>query len=229
MTTFEEWYELLRPLLLYIGEQRFGIEHDEAEAIAHEAFLGLLTPEKDVENAQAYVVAAMFNGCRSYWRRQQRFVDAEPWLQTTIETDEVTRIRVLELLRPLPQREREAVWLRWAAGCTVQEVATHLRMSAGGAQKLLRRARTALMAVEAPAAADDEETERRRVGRSVPPKDTYARRRIIRGHVCPLRGAALPRTHPRLTLLSADRRAPRQVHGQLPRAHGLLQASRGAA
>ncbi|HEX8616387.1 MAG TPA: sigma-70 family RNA polymerase sigma factor [Thermoanaerobaculia bacterium] len=233
--TPEEWYSLLLPLLLRYAERKFGVPAEDAEDIAHDVFLSFLAKRKPVRDPRAYLIGAMSYGCRSYWRKQARQAgDARP--EERVEPAYVEIITTHQLLRALPARERRVLLLR-AAGYTVKEIAVRIAFSVGGTEKVLRRA----MARAAELAEADEETERWRVGErprradtnpSVPRPRAACRRcarRIIRPHVCRLRGAAVPRTPPRAAVFPSVGRAARQVPGQLSGAPRHLQTPRGFA
>ena len=63
-------YELHRPLLLHIACRKFRIGETEAESLLQEVFLSYMTTTTKVENVKAWLVAAMCNASRHYWRGQ---------------------------------------------------------------------------------------------------------------------------------------------------------------
>jgi RNA polymerase sigma factor (sigma-70 family) len=214
---FEEMYEKLAPRLLRYA-RRLGLSREDAEEVVQEAFLALL--KRPVHRPRQYLFAATANGSRSHWRRQSRMLPAP---SDVVESHDLSRVIARDLLRRLPRRERVALWLRYAEQCTVREVAVRIGYSVSGTEKLLRRAAALLE--------EGEESESRRVGRSPERSDKhrcrgrFAAKVMMRSHVCPLRGAAVPRIAARVAVVPAHRRPARKVSRELSRAHGLLSPS----
>src|SRR5205085_3441788 len=57
-----------RPLLLFVGCRKFQLDQGEAENLIHEVFLSFLQTQTRIENVRAWLVAAMCNASRHYWR-----------------------------------------------------------------------------------------------------------------------------------------------------------------
>src|SRR5258707_11911956 len=67
-----ELYVRHRPLLLHVGCRKFRIPEQDAESLIQEVFLSFMTTTTRVENTRAWLVAAMCNASRHYWRGQGR-------------------------------------------------------------------------------------------------------------------------------------------------------------
>src|SRR5438477_1350635 len=63
-------YVLHRPLLLHIACRKFRIAETDAEGLLQEVFVSFMTTTTKVENVKAWLVAAMCNASRHYWRGQ---------------------------------------------------------------------------------------------------------------------------------------------------------------
>jgi RNA polymerase sigma factor (sigma-70 family) len=237
--TPEEWYLALGSRLQRYAVQKFGIPADDAEGLVHDVFLSFLTPRKPIRDARAWFFGAVSHACRDYLRKQGRVVTGEELPEGSAEPPHVIRIAAREMLRALPPVEREMLWMQFAEGHTVREIATRVGRSVSWTEKRLRQARRKA----AEMLGDDDETNLRPIGIRAPRADTFwsaaaaaaafphhsPKLRMIRPHVRPLRGISLPRTPPGPAVLSAHGRAARQVPGQLSGAHGLLQIAAGAA
>src|SRR5688572_1493777 len=119
--TFEEWYESLLPLLLLDAVKRFGVPPEDAEDIAHDAFLSYLSKIDNVRDARRYLIGATSHGCRSYWREKERH-PSEPLPELRYAPPPfIAIITVHRVLAALPPRERDVLVLR-AAGYRVKEI-----------------------------------------------------------------------------------------------------------
>jgi RNA polymerase sigma factor (sigma-70 family) len=225
----EELYATYYPLLRHIAEQKFRVPEGDADDLVQEVFLKFLL-SGPVEKPRPFLVAAVSNACRTYWRREAKF-DRDTRLP---ERPRVPRYDAAadarEFLLRLPPRQRRIVVLA-VRGWSMKKIARRIGCSVSWTEKLLRRAREA-------AAEDVDLTNRYGKGGGPPRTDTYGscgvawrRRRVamIRAHVRPVRGPALPRAADRASVLCAHRRAARQVRGELSGARGVVPASRGAA
>jgi RNA polymerase sigma factor (sigma-70 family) len=224
MGSEEELYlELFHPLLRLARSR--GVPRDEAEAIVHDAFMSYLRLGDHVETPEAYLMITVRNLCASWWRRQKRMT-GDALAEASATPDYDRQLAVVSVWPRLSSRDRHVLRLRFSESLKIRQIAARLGISQTRAGKILRRA------IERASALVDE-SERCGVGGFLLRTDTYpayrGRRRIIRAHVCRLRGAALPRTPPHPAVLSAHGGPARKVSGQLSGAHGLLQASGGAA
>jgi len=124
---------LLRLAVMMLGERQ------AAEDVVQDAFLGLFrrwSALNDPERALAYVRSSVFNGCRTVLRKRARnrqFTLADPDAESAealVVLSEEHR-EVLAALRRLPDRQREAVALRYCLDMTVGDAARAMGVSEG--------------------------------------------------------------------------------------------------
>jgi RNA polymerase sigma-70 factor (sigma-E family) len=125
---------LLRLAVIMLGERQ------AAEDAVQDAFLGLFRrwdALNDPERALAYVRSSVFNGCRTVLRQRARHrqfalvdpPDAEAADARLLLGEE--HREVLAALRRLPDRQREAVALRYCLDMPVDEVARSMGVAEG--------------------------------------------------------------------------------------------------
>lgn len=182
--TLEIWYETLGPRLIRAAERRLGVPAETAKELLHEVVLSYLRQQGSIESERAWVMAAMRKACSGYERKQARapmveVLDELPQElpdEKDLEAALLAQITAREILGKLPPREGESLWLRHAEELRMRELAARLRMSVGGTEKLLRRARRRAIALAATpdegADAGTDETQQRRVGLLVRGADT---------------------------------------------------------
>jgi DNA-directed RNA polymerase specialized sigma24 family protein len=68
---FGKLYERYWPLLLHVGRGKFRIPESDAEPLIHEVFLSFLKQSTRVENVRTWLVLAMCNASRHYWRHRR--------------------------------------------------------------------------------------------------------------------------------------------------------------
>ena len=124
---------LVRLAMLMLGDQ------SSAEDVVQDAFLGLYRrwgALSDPGRAVAYARSSVLNGCRDVLRRRSRKVPAA-LLEPDAESAEARALlgeehrEVLAALRRLPDRQREAVALRYCLDLPVDEVAAVMGISPG--------------------------------------------------------------------------------------------------
>jgi RNA polymerase sigma-70 factor (sigma-E family) len=137
---------LLRLAVVLLGDRQ------AAEDVVQEAFLGLHRrwgKLRDADRAHAYVRSAVFNGCRSVLRKRvkdRQFVLTEPdteSAETRVLLSE-EHAQVLAAMRRLPDRQREAVALRYCLDMSPAEVATEMGISQGTVKSATSRGLAAL-------------------------------------------------------------------------------------
>jgi RNA polymerase sigma factor (sigma-70 family) len=141
-----------RNLLLYVGCRKFRVPECDAESLIQEVFLSFLQNSAKVENVRAWLVAAMCNASRHYWRLQGRvdqlpedFSDrGDPRAQKM--TDEFAmKLTMRQTLGYLQPRCRETLFLHYYEGRSASDVAQELETTSRYAEKLihncLKRAR----------------------------------------------------------------------------------------
>jgi len=97
----------------------------------------------------AWVRSVALNLCRSRWRRLQRELRLVPRAFTVASIPQVRDLDLLRAIGDLPERQREALALRYWGGFSIEECGTVMGLSAGSVSQHLARARTALRASRA--------------------------------------------------------------------------------
>ena len=128
-----------------------------AEEVVQEAFLRTFSSWwrlRQPERAQWYVRAAVVNLCRSRLRRRgtEEAKNRASWPDRADRSDRAVddALVVLDAVRTLPTRQREAVVLRYYEDLTERDVATVLGCSVGTVKSQLARARASLARSLAP-------------------------------------------------------------------------------
>ena len=120
-----------------------------AEDVVQEAFCGLYrrwSRLSDQANAVRYVRSSVLNGCRSVLRRNRSrasrpltgYQPPEISAESAVLTGEERR-EVMRALGRLPQRQREALVLRFYAGLQASEIATAMGISPSSARSAIAR------------------------------------------------------------------------------------------
>jgi RNA polymerase sigma-70 factor (sigma-E family) len=141
--------------LIRLGVVMLG-DRATAEDVVQEAFCGLFrhwANLTDPAKALPYLRSAVLNGCRSEGRRQRRrrdraALETGPW--QTAESAEASVLvgeehrQVLAALRRLPDRQREALVLRFYLELAEHEIAACMGVSQGTVKSTTSRALAAL-------------------------------------------------------------------------------------
>jgi RNA polymerase sigma factor (sigma-70 family) len=219
----EELYTDLYPLLRELAEEKYRVPEYDSHDVVHDLFIRFAHTREPIENVRSFLIASLRNACVDYWREKAKF-DRDTPIPERSRTPRYERVDLLRrVLRKLPRLERRVFVLR-LQGWRVKEIARRLGISKRLAEKVLRRARKAV-------AEDTDLTNRCGKGRRPRRTVTYLSERvaIMRAHVRPVRGPALPRAAARASVLSADRRPAWQVRGEFSAACGMVPASRRGA
>jgi DNA-directed RNA polymerase specialized sigma24 family protein len=121
----EALYVAHRTLLLYVASRKFRIPDSDAENLIQEVFLSYLQTGTKIENIRAWLVAAMCNASRHYWRSHGL---AEQFAM------KMTVRQALDYLQP---RCRETLWLHYFEGRSAGDVARELETTNRYAEKLI--------------------------------------------------------------------------------------------
>jgi|SRR5882724_11986708 len=140
----EELYIRHWKLLLSIGTNKFRVPEPEAEALIQEVFLSLMTTTTRVENVKAWLIAAMCNASRHYWRVKSRteglpedFDDrCDPSSGDNVDQI-VAFITMRQALGYLKPPCRETLHQHYYEGLSAIEVATARNTTPGYAEKLI--------------------------------------------------------------------------------------------
>ena len=139
-----ELYVQHRSLLLHIACRKFRVPESDAEALMQEVFVSLMTTTTKVENIRAWLVAAMCNASRHYWRGQSRteslpedFNDHGDPRSQGIADRFAMSITMRQALEYLQDRCRETLYLHYYEGRSAVDVARELETTTRYAEKLI--------------------------------------------------------------------------------------------
>jgi RNA polymerase sigma factor (sigma-70 family) len=133
-----------RSLLLYVACRKFRIPDSDAENLIQEVFLSFLQTGTKIDNVRAWLVAAMCNASRHYWRASGRteslpedFNDhCDPGSQGLAE-QYMMRMTIRQALEYLQPRCKETLWLHYFEGRSAGDVARELETTNRYAEKLI--------------------------------------------------------------------------------------------
>ena len=146
-TLLEQDFEVYSSTVLRIAVQNTRNYHD-AEDIVQEVFIRLaknLNAFRDESHKKAWIIRVTINVCRDLNRftafRQYQPLEEYPYISTD---GGMERCELLELIRRLPEAKRNAVYLFYYEGMTIEEIAAATGKSAGTVGSDLHRARKML-------------------------------------------------------------------------------------
>lgn len=149
-----------RNLLLYVACRKFRIPDSDAENLIQEVFLSFLQTGTKIDNVRAWLVAAMCNASRHYWRAQGRteslpddFNDHSDPGSHGLADQFAMKMTVRQAIEYLQPRCRETLWLHYFEGRSAGDVARELETTSRYAEKLihncLKRVREIYMSITA--------------------------------------------------------------------------------
>jgi RNA polymerase sigma factor (sigma-70 family) len=131
-------------LLLHVGCRKFRVPESDAEGLIQEVFLSFMTTTTKVANIRAWLVAAMCNASRHYWRLQGRteglpedFDEHSDPCSNDIAEQMAIVITMRQALDYLPPRCRETLHMHYYEGLSANEVAHSLDTTSRYAEKLI--------------------------------------------------------------------------------------------
>ncbi len=140
----EVLYTQYRTLLLSVACRKFRVPDGDAEGLLQEVFVSFLQTGAKIENVRAWLVAAICNASRHYWRTQGRAEQlpadfpeqSDPGSHALPERFalEMTMRQALQYLQP---RCRETLWLHYFEGRSAADVANELETTTRYAEKLI--------------------------------------------------------------------------------------------
>ena len=107
-----------------------------AEEIAQDAFLQVFRRWAEIRNPQAYLSRALVSGARSWGRKEHRRPSGQPNRPVEYDSD---AIAVRDALWALPERQREALVLRYFLGRIDREIAEAMGCPVGTVKSLIHR------------------------------------------------------------------------------------------
>jgi len=145
---FSQIYEANFDLLVNLSVRKFRVPFEDAQAVAHEVFLSYLKHREEIRDLHRWLVGAICNASRYYWRKHGRNndqIDAEfaasqvdPATTNILETLPA-RIAAGEVLAGLPPRYQHILRLRYFDGYSIKEIAEELGVTSKYTQKLVSK------------------------------------------------------------------------------------------
>jgi len=140
----ESLYLEFRTLLLFVGCKKFRVPDTDAENLIQEVFLSYIQNVTPIENVRAWLVAAMCNASRHYWRVQgkteslpENFEGHSDPLSHGLADQMAMRMTLQKALKYLQPRCRETLWLHYFEGRSSSDVARELQTTPRYAEKLI--------------------------------------------------------------------------------------------
>lgn len=133
-----------RNLLLYVACRKFRIPDTDAESLIQEVFLSFLQTGTKIDNVRAWLVAAMCNASRHYWRSSGRteslpddFNDHRDPGSETLADQYTLRMTIHQALQYLQPRCQETLYLHYFEGRSAVDMAREMETTARYAEKLI--------------------------------------------------------------------------------------------
>jgi RNA polymerase sigma factor (sigma-70 family) len=133
-----------RTLLLYVACRKFRIPDTDAENLIQDVFLSFLQTGTKIDNVRAWLVAAMCNASRHYWRAQSRteslpdnFNEHSDPHSHGLADEFAKKLTLRQALDYLQPRCRETLWLHYFEGRSASDVARELETTNRYAEKLI--------------------------------------------------------------------------------------------
>lgn len=137
-------YEEHRDLLLHIACRKFRVPEHDAESLMQEVFLAYMESGSGVENTRGWLVGAMCNASRYYWRTQAKSeslpddISQHSDPQTAGLAEQfATTLTLQKAMRYLQPRCRETLYLHYFEGRSASDVARVLDTTNRYAEKLI--------------------------------------------------------------------------------------------
>ncbi len=140
----EALYVQYRTLLLSVACRKFRVPDADAENLLQEVFLSFLQTGTRIENVRAWLVAAICNASRHYWRCQGRSEALpEDYLEHSdpgshaLPEQRAMEMTIHQALGYLQPRCRETLRMHYFEGRSAAEVARELETTTRYAEKLI--------------------------------------------------------------------------------------------
>ena len=145
---FEELYAEHFDFLVAVAMKKFRVPESDAESLAHEVFLTYLRRKEEVLNVHSWILGAICNASRYYWRQNGRMIEPldddqafeRPDPATTRILDSLPdQLAARQALEGLCVRDQAILRMRYFEGCSILEIAQQLGVKPKYAQKLLTK------------------------------------------------------------------------------------------
>jgi RNA polymerase sigma factor (sigma-70 family) len=132
-------YRDYAPFLRNIALRKFRIPAEDVNGIVNDVFVGLLRARDHVRHPEKWLIGAVCNASRYYWR-QHRPLDAMTESSGDHETERLhTLLAVHAVLKRLDLKCRDLLEEHYVAGYSATEMAIRRGTTEGYAQQMLHR------------------------------------------------------------------------------------------
>ena len=144
-TQFEALYAQESDFLFSVAVRKFRVPESEAETLVHEVFLGYLKHLPEIREVRGWLLGAICNASRYYWRSNGRMVSGEEQFDridpqsANILESLPDQLAAREALACLPPRCQEVLRMRYFDGCSIAEIAERLSLTTKYTQKLVTK------------------------------------------------------------------------------------------
>jgi len=145
---FVQIYEANFGLLVSLAVRKFQVPFGDAEGLANDVFVSYLKHRNEIRELHGWLIGAICNASRHYWRKHNRDIDQLDDETSSIHVDPVSahvvdwltaRIAAGEALAVLSARHQHILRLRYYEGYSIPEIAEELGTTAKYAQKLVMK------------------------------------------------------------------------------------------
>lgn len=137
--TYRTYYSLLE----YVAIQKFRVPDVDVPDVIHEVVVAFIRSRPRINDERAWLVGAMCNASRSYWRahgREATIIESDGEREAACVPDDIARrVDVSSMLRRLPRRCREVLRLRFFEEYSSDEIASHFETTINYARKMVYR------------------------------------------------------------------------------------------
>lgn len=137
-------YETYRSLLLFVAARKFRIPESEAENLIQEVFLSYLQVSVRIENVRGWLVAAVCNASRHFWRAQGRTESLPDDIgercdpsSTAVADRLALEMTVHQSLGYLKPKCRETLHMHYFEGRSAADMAKEMNTTSRYAEKLI--------------------------------------------------------------------------------------------
>ena len=142
---FEALYREHFDFLVAVAVRKFRVPDTEADTLVHDVFLSYLKRSDVVRDLKGWLLGAICNASRYYWRGHSRDISVEedfdridPASANILESLP-NQLAAREALACLTPRCQEVLRLRYYDGRSIQEIAEHFGLATKYTQKLVTK------------------------------------------------------------------------------------------
>ena len=150
----EALYKQYRKLLLFTACRKFRVPDADGESLIQEVFVSFMQVGTPIRDVRSWLVAAMCNASRHYWRAQGRteslpadFGERSDPQSHTLGDSYVKKMTLQSAMLALRPRYRETLRLHYLLGYSAAEIAVEFDTTTRYAEKLIHTSLASLREV----------------------------------------------------------------------------------